>query len=390
MASTGQKSELRTSMWWERLQSILFPWVPRSVEHFVSHLFWFSIFFTVSTPLFRIFNNHWRSETSLYWLMILIMPKWLFDHCLNIGFIHPGIDYARDGETPTPDAAPVKGIDIAFSLHAGFALTWLVCAYIQMVHSHRKWISHRKFGYVSAAALLLHVLASIFNVYMDVAQHKPLPRIILVATSLSSASYMIEAIVVAIRKPRDWRNSHKDLMITCFLMSIQGAGPIRMVSLMQMWFGCGPIECQNRSGGLATNCMWEYVFRMACVNLWTYYTRGVYCRMRNDKQLTQVFLADLRNLCFIIVLLLAFSHLPHNEWMLDVVLGGERTARGTLTVVAFGVWQVRADLRRIIGVDRDSKLQQTEVRSEVALPRLLGRQLSTGVLMSSVYKTKGI
>lgn len=134
--------------------------------------------------------------------------------------------------------------------------------------------------------------------------------------------------------------------------------------------------------------MWEYVFRMACVNLWTFYTRGVYCKMRGNKQLTQVFLADLRNLCLIIILFLAFSHLPHNEWMLDVVLGGERTARGTLTVVAFGVWQVRADLRRIIGAGRDSKLQQTEVRSEVALPRLLGRQMSTGVAISSVYKTK--
>merc|ERR1712217_997378 len=77
-----------------------------------------------------------------------------------------------DGETPAPDAAPVKGIDLAFALHAGFALTLLVCAYIQIVQIHRTWLSHRRFGYVAAAAFVLHVLASLFNVYMDVVQHQ--------------------------------------------------------------------------------------------------------------------------------------------------------------------------------------------------------------------------
>jgi len=349
----------------------------------VSLLFWHSIAFTVTTPLFRIFNGHWRGESSVHWLMNL-MPTWFFDYCSNAGFIQPGIDYAREGETPTPDAAPIRGIDLAFSLHAGFALSWLVCAYIQIVHSHRAWFSHRRFGYVAAATFALHVFASLFNVYMDIVQNKPLPRIMLALTSVSSAPYMIDAIVIAIRKPHDWINSHKDMMITCFLLSIQGAGPIRMVSHIQMLVGCGPIQCQNRSGGLATDCMWEYVFRLSCVNFWTLYTRGMYCKMRGSKQLTQAFLASLRFSSVLTAFLFALSHLPDNEWILAVVLGEERTARGTFSVFALAALQVGVDVRRIISARPGSEFQQTELRSEVPLPRVLGRE--QGISMSSVSK----
>lgn len=339
------------SMWWERLHPILFPWVPRSVEHFVSILFWYSMALTFTTPLFRIFNGRWRGESSLYWLLMGIMPTWLFDHSLKIGFIHPGIDYAHEGETPVPGAAPVRGIDLGFALHAGCALSWLVCAYIEIVHRNRTWLNHRKFGYVAAATFSLHVLASLFNVYMDVVQHKPLPRIMLVVTSLGSVPYMINAILIAIRKPHDWVNSHKDMMITCFLLSIQGAGPIRLVTHMQMWIDCGPAECQNRSGGLATNCMWEYVFRMLFVNLLTRYTAGMYCKMRGSKQLTQAFLVELRFFCIMSVLLFALSRHPNNELILAVLLGRERTARGTFTVFALGTL-FSFDSRQIISIWR--------------------------------------
>jgi len=346
--------------------------VPRSVEHFVSILFWFSMALTFTTPLFRIFNDHWRGESSLYWLLMSIMPTWLFDHCLKVGFIHHGIDYAREGETPAPDAAPVRGIDLAFGLHAGSALSWLVCAYIEIVHRNRTWLSHRKFGYVAAATFILHVFASLFNVYMDIVQHKPLPRIMLVVTSLSSVPYVINAIVIARQKPHDWMNSHKDMMINCFLLSIQGAGPIRLVTHMQLWVGCGPAQCQDRNGGLATHCMWEYVFRMLFVNLVTRYTKGMYCKMRGSKQLTLAFLVELRFFCVMSALLFALSHLHNNEFILAVLLGRERTARGTFTVFALGAF-LSVDLRDVVSICR-------------ALPRALGRRLPAKVAMKSVSK----
>merc|ERR1719437_386479 len=134
---------------------------------------------------------------------------------------------------------------------------------------------------------------------------------------MQSVPYMINAVVIAIRKPHDWMISHQDMMIRCFLLSIQGAGPIRSIAHIQHWTGgYGPIPCQNRRGGLATNCMWEYVFRLLLINLWTTYTSGMYCKMRGSKQVTQAFLANLRNTFVITLSLLALSHLPHNEWML--------------------------------------------------------------------------
>lgn len=331
--------------WWGKLHPILFPWVPKSVEQYVSILFWHSILLTSTTPLFRMFNNNWRGESSLYYLMSLTMPGWLVEHCLKIGFVHPGIDYAREGEEPSTGAAPVGRIDVAFGLHAGFALVWLVCAYIQMVHTRKRWVVHRTFGYISALSFCCHVGASCFNLYMDIVQHKPLPRIMLVISSMNSAVYMINAIRVVIKKPKGWANAHKDLMMLCFMFSIQGAGPIRMIAQVQTWLGCGPVQCQNENGGMATNCMWAYVFRMYWIAFYTMYTRGIYCKMRNDATHTLDFLRDFRSLCLSFIAMLAFSYIPNSEWLLAVVLGRERTLRGSLTVFLFGAFQLYDGLK---------------------------------------------
>jgi len=295
--------------------------------------------------------------------MSLTMPTWLFEHCLKIGFIHPGIDYVRDGEEPRPGATPVKGIDLAFALHAGFALTWLVCAYIQMVHNRRKWVRHRIFGYVSAFSFCCHVGGSCFNLYTDVVQHKPLPRIMLLMSSMSTVSYMIKAILVAIRKPHGWLNVHKDMMMLCFMVSIQGAGPIRMISQVQTWLGCGPVQCQTENGGVATDCMWPYVFRMFWIMFYTMYTRGIYCKMRGDSELTLGYLCDLRSGCVSAIAMLALSYIPHNEWLLAVVLGRERTVRGSFTVFLFGAVQLGADLMNICGTPVASGRKPTLIRT---------------------------
>jgi len=157
-----------------------------------------------------------------------------------------------------------------------------------------------------------------------------------------------------------------------------------MVTHIQMWVGCGPVQCQNRSGGIATNCMWEYVFRMVFVNLWTKYTQGVYCKMRGSKEHTQAFLVSLRFLCALAVCLFAFSHVPDGEWILAVALGRERTARATLSVFALGALQAGVDLRRIIRAHRGSEFQNTDLRNEVALPSALGRRMPAKRAISSV------
>lgn len=328
---------------WDRVHPYLFPWVPRSVEQLVSILFWHSILLTSTTPLFRILNGHWRGESSLYYAISLTCPTWLVEYFLEIGFIHPGIDYARDGEVPIPGGAPVQGIDLGFALHAGAALTWLVCAYIQMVHTPKKWSVHRYFGYVAAFSFCTHVAASCFNLYMDVVQHKPLPRIMLAISSISSLGYLVRAIRVAVQKQPGWRNAHKDLMVLCFMVSTMGAGPIRMISHMQQWLGCGPVHCQNMNGGLATDCMWPYVFRMFWIQFYIMYIRGIYCKMRKDTELTLGFLGDLRFNALCLVAMIALSYIPYNEELLGVVLGSERSTRGTFTVFMFASLQLVAN-----------------------------------------------
>lgn len=335
--------ENQMMFWWKRVHPVLFPWVPRSVEQLVSILFWHSIILTSTTPLYRILNGHWRGESSVYYAISLTMPTWLVEYFLEIGFIHPGIDYARDGQMPPLGGAPIQGIDRGFGLHAACALTWLVCAYVQMVHTRNKWTAHRYFGYVSAISFCCHIGASCFNLYVDVVQHKPLPRIMLALSSISSLGYMVRAIRVAVQKPRGWHNAHKDLMVLCFMVSTMGAGPIRMISHVQQWVGCGPVACQNENGGLATNCMWSYVFRMFWIQFYIMYIRGIYCKMRKDTELTLNFLGDLRFNCVSFVAMIALSYIPYNEELLDVVLGHELTARGTFTVFVFGVLQFIAN-----------------------------------------------
>lgn len=129
----------------------------------------------------------------------------------------------------------------------------------------------------------------------------------------------------------------------CFLLSIQGAGPIRTISHLQQWLGCGPVHCQVQNGGLATTCMWAYVFRMFWIQFYTMYTRGVYCKMRGDSKLTGAFLSDLLQNCAMLAAMLAFSYMPYNEELLALVLGHERTARGSFSVLIAGVLQLYGD-----------------------------------------------
>lgn len=132
-------------------------------------------------------------------------------------------------------------------------------------------------------------------------------------------------------------------MILCFMVSTMGAGPIRMISHLQQWAGCGPVHCQNMNGGLATDCMWPYVFRMFWIQFYIMYERGVYCKMRKDTELTLGLLGDLRFNFLLLIAMIALSYIPYSEELLAVVLGSERTTRATFTVFLFGALQLIAN-----------------------------------------------
>lgn len=145
-----------------------------------------------------------------------------------------------------PQIGPVKGIDRAFSLHAGLSLLWLVTSYIQTCHI-RNPKYHKYFGNISALALFAHVFGALNSVYTDVVRHTALPKIFFFNAVADSLNALCIVITVARRKRQGWQQTHTDFMVKCFLSSISGAGPIRTVAQIEEWLECGPIPCQNKT-----------------------------------------------------------------------------------------------------------------------------------------------
>jgi hypothetical protein len=315
-----------------KIESIIFPWIPRTTENLISVLFWHSMIFTISTPIFRLLSDHWKMDLIIHIVMSAMAPAWVVDL-----FSWDTIHYSKEGEEPMPGTGPVKGIDLAFGIHAGCSLLWLLVGYIQIVHVPRTKKMHRLFGYISLLSFIMHTFGSLFSLYMDIVRHQALSRIILMDAAVVSSVNVFKAICLAIYKPKGWLKSHQDLMVGAFMISIQGAGPIRMIAQVQVWTGTGPVVCQNAHGGMATDCMWPYVFRMLWTSTLMMYTRSLYCKMRKDEGLTREYQADALVLLVIVVAFVAYSRIPDNEKFLSLVLGEARSFRGTATVIASGI-----------------------------------------------------
>lgn len=268
---------------------------------------------------------------------------------MQSGWTHPGLDYPREGQVLP--SGQVHGIDRAFGMHAAASLTWVVLGYISVVHSRR--ISgrfHKVLGYISLLSFLAHLACSIFNLYTDVVRHTPLPKLMLLYSAISSLGSMSRSIAAAIRRRPGWKLTHQDDMVTCYMDSIQGAGPIRMIAHVQGWMACGAVHCQWQYGGVATHCLWPYVFRLLCIATWTRYTNGLYVKMRGDEQLTRKYMRSCVKLAVLSGLVVAFSFVPHSEWILRVMLGGERSYQGAATVLlgALALLKIETDRLRAV------------------------------------------
>jgi hypothetical protein len=286
---------------------------------------------TISTPIFRLLSDHWKMDLILHIVISAMAPAWVVDL-----FSWETIHYSKEGE-PMAGTGSAKGIDLAFGIHAGCSLLWLVVGYIQIVHVPRTKRMHRLFGYISLLSFIMHTFGSLFSLYMDIVRHQALSRIILLNAAVVSSVNVKKAICLAIYKPKGWLKRHQDLMVMAFMITIQGAGPIRTIAQVQVWTGTGPIACQNMHGGMATDCMWPYVFRMLWISTWTMYTRSLYCRMRKDERLTREYQADALARLMVGLALVAFSRIPDNEKFLSLVLGEARSFRCTATVIASGL-----------------------------------------------------
>merc|ERR1712232_126066 len=224
--------------------------------------------------------------------------------------------------------------------HAAASLTWVVLGYISVVHSrHISGRFHKLLGYISLLSFLAHLACSIFNLYTDVVRHTPLPKLMLLYSAISSLGSMSRSIAAAIRRRPGWKLTHHDDMVTCYMDSIQGAGPIRMIAHVQGWMACGAVHCQ-----------WPYVFRLLCIATWTRYTNGLYVKMRGDEQLTRKYMRSCVKLAVLSGLVIAFSFVPHSEWILRVMLGGERSYQGAATVLIAAAMLLKIEVERLRAV----------------------------------------
>jgi hypothetical protein len=122
-------------------------------------------------------------------------------------------------------------------------------------------------------------------------------------------------------------------MIICFLNSLNGAGPIRTISQVQLWFGVGPIDCQNQHGGMASQCQAPYANRMLLIGLFTTYALGMHVKIRNDAKLTHRYIQDAFSVLGQALAVFAASYLPHAEWMIHRVFGEPRSLQNQVIVV---------------------------------------------------------
>lgn len=325
----------------------VFPFVPKTTSGLVSLAFWHSLLLTVTTPLSRFLHRNWRGEDTIYGAVETFAPRRVTDYLEENNLIHPGIEYPAEGDI-IEGAGPTVGIDRAFALHAGFSMLWLLVSYVQICHQPQSGRRHRMSGRLAILSFTLHVIGAVHNVYTDVVRHTALPKIILLLSLATGAVNLCIAVRFAMAGQKQ---KHKDYMVKCFMASIRGAGPIRQVANVQAMFGCGPILCQNKYGGMASQCQVVYVNRLLLTGLFSTYMFGMYVQRRNSYRLTQAYMREASAVLWLSAGTFLFSYYPQAENMVHLLFGEPRSQQATffvliciVLIVVSGVREYRAAL----------------------------------------------
>ena len=259
--------------------------VRQNTEQFINILFWHSIVMTINTPLARLTRGRWSSVNVFYWGSIVLF--WLrIDNEGNKDSEEPGFDEGLVYKTEMKE----KGIDFAFGFHAIAGLLWLLAGWIQMssLKTSKAW--HRTFGVFAIFTFILHMMASMNNLYFNSMKHSPLPRLHLFMIVIDSIVCMIIAMIRARKK--DYAG-HRDAMVRCFVYSIEGAGTIRTVAHFQAFAGMHVTDCQILWNGTSTNCLYGYMWRLIFTRFLSMFYLGLYTVHRNNYNFTKAFFMEL-------------------------------------------------------------------------------------------------
>ena len=111
--------------------------------------------------------------------------------------------------------------------HAFFALLWVVVGYAQMVVFEPSRARHATFSRVAFLSFGCHIAAALGILWYDSPRSTALNKLKLLEVTVTSSACFARALQHAFAGRR---RAHRQWMVTCFILSIEGAGTIRTVA----------------------------------------------------------------------------------------------------------------------------------------------------------------
>jgi len=254
----------------------LFLWMtPKTTDDLIFCLFVHSLIMTMSTPIARILDGFWTQTDTV--------TEILRRFGINTGFKKQGYETSRfqDGN---------------IMMHATCGITWLSLGTFQMTTLRRYMNAHRTFGYIAALALVAHLGTACTLLFADTLRHSLMNKLALAMDLLVPIRYAWTGMDAVIRKPTNIIK-HIDCMVLCFIHSIEGAGTIRTIHLLQMVLGdWGPstfIE-KFKSPSTTAHGQWHYLLRMIAIRWLSNLYIAIYAYQNDNKSLQASFIEEVK------------------------------------------------------------------------------------------------
>merc|ERR1719471_2377917 len=173
-----------------------------------------------------------------------------------------------------------------WAFHGCAALLWLACATWSIALTRRaSKKAHRNAGICAMVALCIHTCGAAGNLVVDFERHSPLNKFLLGGSIVGT---WVDVLTGMACMRRGDRQGHRFHMLAAFVSSMDGAGTIRLVALLQNHMNFGVLVCQVQLGRVGGNCDWLYTSRMLMVMLVRKYKLLCAARAIGDKKRVRV------------------------------------------------------------------------------------------------------
>lgn len=239
---------------------------------FITAVFVYHLVITSAAPLSRMYLKYWTATGP-------VITK-------------DGVKLEFMEAYPTLEAGSAE--DKAFGLHALCAIMWMVFGYIQMVWTPRfrtkSRLLHKIFGYVSLCVYLCHCMGALNIWSTDHEQHSFLNRCCLFMAFLGPFIMVFEGMKPALIARLNGTSmkakkffDHRYIMCQAWIFSLNGAGTIRTIAIIESNLNYGSVMCQVKYGTIgAGGCDWTYTWRMMFAHGFTLIQRAMYIKIKRS------------------------------------------------------------------------------------------------------------